>query len=94
MGREPFIGSDAVAAGILRQRDLSRRCDRIYRNVYNGRGVQLTARDRAIAAWLWSGKNAVVSGTSAAALFGAKWIDADTPAELISSRTRPPPLIT
>ena len=61
--------------------------------MYNGRGVQLTARDRAIAAWLWSGKNAVVSGTSAATLFGAKWIDADTPAELISSRTRPPPLI-
>jgi hypothetical protein len=93
MGREPFIGSDAVTAGILTQRELSSRCERIYRNVYGRRGLQLTARDRAVAAWLWSGKNGVVAGNSAAALLGAKWVDADAPAELISSRTRPPRLI-
>ena len=34
-----------------------------------------------------------MAGSSAAALLGAKWVDADSPAELISSRTRPPPLI-
>ena len=94
MGREqPFVGTEAVSTGALTQRELSRHCTRIYRNVYSRHGSALTARDRAVAAWLWSGKTAVVAGSSAAALLGAKWVDADSPAELISSRTRPPPLI-
>ena len=61
--------------------------------MYSRQGSALRARDRAVAAWLWSGKTAVVAGSSAAAVLGAKWVDADAPAELISSRTRPPPLI-
>ena len=36
---------------------------------------------------------AVVAGNSAAALLGAKWVDPNLPAELITNRTRPPPLI-
>jgi hypothetical protein len=94
MGSErPFLGTAAVDGGAYTQRELSRRCERIYRNVYARKGSSLTARDRAIAAWLWSGKKAVVAGLSAAALMGSKWIDADLPAELISCRTRPPPLV-
>ena len=94
MGKEHlFVGTDAVDAGAFSQRELSTRCDRVYRNVYARKGTPLTARDRAVAAWLWSDKNAVLAGISAAALLGAKWIDADLPAELICSRTRPPPLI-
>jgi very-short-patch-repair endonuclease len=61
--------------------------------VYQRRGGELSARDRAIAAWLWSGKEAVVAGVSAAALLGAEWIDPHAAAELVSDRTRPPPLI-
>jgi hypothetical protein len=61
--------------------------------VYQRRGAELTAKDRARAAWLWSGKEAVVAGNSAAALLGAKWVDARLPAELVTSRKRPPPLI-
>ena len=57
------------------------------------RGVELSAESRAVAAWLWSGKEAVVAGNSAAALLGAKWVDAREPAELISARKHPPPLI-
>ncbi len=90
---EPFVGTDAIRAGAWTQRELRRSCTRIYRNVYQRRGGELTARDRAIAAWLWSGKEAVVAGTSAAALHGAEWIDPHSPAELVSDRTRPPPLI-
>jgi hypothetical protein len=94
MGREQvFVGTDAVNTGAYTQRELSARCDRVYRNVYAPKGSQLTALDRAKAAWLWSGRNAILAGNSAAALLGAKWIDAGLPAELISSRTRPPPLI-
>lgn len=90
---EPFVGTDAIRAGAWTQRELRRSCTRIYRNVYQRRGGELTARDRAIAAWLWSGKQAVVAGTSAAALHGAQWVDPHSPAELVCDRTRPPSLI-
>lgn len=90
---EPFVGTEAISAGVYTERELRSFCTRIYRNVYQRRGSELTARDRAIAAWLWSGKEAVVAGCSAAALLGAEWIDPRTPAELVCDRTRPPSLI-
>jgi hypothetical protein len=89
----PFVGTHAVEAGALTQRELRRTCTRIYRNVYQRRDSALNARDRAVAARLWSGKQAVVAGNSAAALLGAEWVDPHAPAELISARKRPPPLI-
>ena len=89
----PFVGSEAVRAGFLTERDLRRSCTRIYRNVYQRHGSDFSAEDRALAAWLWSGKKAVVAGNSAAALLGAKWVDAHAPAELITDHKRPPPLI-
>lgn len=94
MGRRtPFVGTEAVHARMLTERELRRSCTRVYRNVYQRRGGELTARDRALAAWLWSGKKAVVAGNSAAALLGAEWVDPRAPAELITDRKRPPPLI-
>jgi hypothetical protein len=89
----PFIGTEALRAGNLTERELRRSCTRIYRNVYQRRGEELSAKDRAVAAWLWSGKEAVVAGNSAAALFGAKWVDAQLPAEIVTRRKRPPRLI-
>lgn len=89
----PFRGTDALRAGTWTHRELRRSCTRIYRNVYRRQGSELSARDRAVAAWLWSGKEAVVSGLSAAALWGAEWIDPTLPAELVCERTRPPPLL-
>jgi len=89
----PFLGTEALRAGRLTERELRRACTRIYRNVYQRRGAELTAKERAVAAWLWSNKQAVVAGNSAAALLGAKWVDAAQPAELITDRKRPPPLI-
>ncbi len=89
----PFVGTDAVSAGIFTERELRRSCTRIYRNVYQRRGGGLTARDRAVAAWLWSDRKAAVAGNSAAALLGAEWVDPYAPAELITDRKRPPSLI-
>lgn len=89
----PFVGTQAFDAGAFTQRELRRSCTRIYRNVYQRRGGGLTAKDRAVAAWLWSGRKAVVAGNSAAALHGAEWVDPHAPAEFISGRKRPPPLI-
>lgn len=93
VGTAPFLGTEAVGAGVWTERELRRSCSRIYRNVYQRRGSELTARDRAVAAWLWSGKTAVVAGDSAAAMLGADWVDPHAPAELITDRKRPPPLI-
>jgi hypothetical protein len=89
----PFVGTDALRARTLTDHELRRSWTRVYRNVYLRRGVVLSAQSRAVAAWLWSGKEAVVAGNSAAALLGAKWVDARAPAELITGRKRPPPLI-
>ena len=89
----PFLGTEAIRAGAWTERELRRACTRVYRNVYHRADGGLTAKDRALAAWLWSGKHAVVAGNSAAALLGAEWVDATAPAELISDRKRPPRLI-
>lgn len=55
----------------------------MHRNVYLRKGEPLTAINRATAAWLWSDRQAVVAGCSAAALLGSKWVDDHLPAELI-----------
>lgn len=55
---------------------------KLHRNVYAHRDVELTALDRAVAAWLWSNRQAVLVGNSAAALLGARWLSASAPAEL------------
>ena len=79
----PFIGAEALAAGLVSRRGLSSGYNVIYRNVYAPKGHQLTAASRAKAAWLWAHRDATVAGLSAAALHRTKWIDASLPAELI-----------
>jgi hypothetical protein len=81
-----FVGTEALATGEVTRRDLRRRYTMVHRNVYSRAGVELTAADRARAAWLWSGRRAILVGHSAAALLGSKWIPADLPAEVAHSR--------
>ena len=83
MSTQPFLGTEALAAGSVTRRTLASRNQMIHRNVYMPKGQELNATTRAIAAWLWSGRDATVAGLSAAALHGANWIDATSPAELI-----------
>ncbi|MDX1872254.1 hypothetical protein SBI67_08985 [Mycolicibacterium sp. 120266] len=78
----PFLGTEARSAGLVTKRTLRSRHRLVYRNVYLPSDVELTPVRRAVAAWLWSDRRAVVSGMSAAALLGSKWIDHDAPAEL------------
>jgi very-short-patch-repair endonuclease len=78
----PFVGTEAVAAGVVTRHEFARRYYPIYRNVYIPRGQQVTPAQRARAAWLWSRRQATVVGVSAAAMRGAKWIDSRLPAEL------------
>lgn len=87
---EPFIGSEAVAAGRLRKYDLLTRFTRLYPDVYIAPETELSAPLRAKAAWLWSRRRGIVAGQSAASLHGAKWVDANRPAELLWPNRRPP----
>lgn len=87
---DPFIGSQAVAAGLVTPYGLRSRFVAIYPDVYVPAALELTAGLRAQAAWLWSRRRAVVAGRSASALYGTKWIDARAPAELLYNYRRPP----
>lgn len=78
----PFVGTEALAAGVVTRHDLAARHDAIYRNVYIPRGQQVTPAQRAHAAWLWSRRQATIVSVSAATVHGTKWIDSRLPAEL------------
>jgi hypothetical protein len=79
---DPFIGTEAIAAGIVNRYRLATRYEAVYRNVYIPRGQELTPAQKARAAWLWSGRKATAVSVSAAALHGSRWIDSRLPAEL------------
>jgi len=85
----PFLGTEALDRGAVTKRTLISRHDRIYRDVYLPKGVELTPARRAVAAWLWSGRRATVAGLSAAALYGTEWIDPQLPAELYRRNGKP-----
>lgn len=78
----PFLGWQAVRRGDISAYRLRTEYRAVYRNVYLPKQAQLTALTRARAAWLWSGGDATLTGLSAAAVLGSKWIDGNIPAEL------------
>jgi len=90
----PFIGSEAVTSGSVTPHALRAKFTALHHDVYLPDGVEPTAAMRARAAWLWSRRQAVVAGASAAALHGAKWLDPRAPAELLYANRRPPTGIT
>jgi hypothetical protein len=87
---DPFIGSEAVAAGKLTPYQLRSGYTAIHRDVYTSRGAKPSAVVRGTAAWLWPGRAGVVAGRSASALHGANWVDDDAPAEILYGNRRPP----
>ncbi len=87
---EIFVGTEAVATGIVTRHELQRWYRPVFRNVYAPKGVRLTLYDRTVAAWLWSSRFGIVTGLAAAALHGSRWIDDDIDIELIHSYPRAP----
>lgn len=81
----PFLGSRAIADGSMTVHRLRHDFTRVYRDVYVPRGTTVTPEVRARAAWLFAGPDAVLTGWSAAVLHGARWVDAQAPAEVIRS---------
>lgn len=86
---EPFIGSEAVAAGKLTRHALRTQFVTVHHDIYVPRGTLPTAVLRAKAAWLRSRRRGVLAGYSAAALHGARWIDAGLPANILDTNRRP-----
>lgn len=89
-GDQPFIGSEALTAGALSRHELRRYYRALMPNVYVERRLEPSLRQRTIAAWLWSRRQAVIAGAAAAAMHGAKWVDDDAPIELIWRNGRAP----
>jgi hypothetical protein len=87
---QPFIGSEALANGVLRRHQLRSRFRAVFPDVYVQRDQQLTLRQRVLAAWLWSHRQGVIAGLTAAAWHGSKWVDDRLPVELIWPNARPP----
>jgi hypothetical protein len=85
-----FIGSEALAGGVVTRHELRRWYRAIYQDVYLPKRRPVSLRDRTIGAWLWSRRRGIVAGAAASALHGAQWVDADTAVELVWRNGRPP----
>lgn len=85
-----FRGSEALALGALTRHDLRTNFRRVLPDVYGPKRAELTLQQQAEAAWLWSGRRAVISGVTASGLWGAKWVDAKV-VELNWPNHRAPP---
>ena len=89
--REPFIGTEALDAGALTRHELRAYYRAIMPNVYVEKRLhQPSLRQRTVAAWLWSRREAAIAGAAASALHGARWVDDDVPVELIWRNARAP----
>ncbi|MGA9491710.1 MAG: hypothetical protein WBV80_15865 [Mycobacterium sp.] len=88
---EPFVGSEAIARGLVTKSQLYTRYTRLFRDVYIDRDAEVSAAVRARAAWLWAGPRAVVAGFSASAMHGSLWVDGTRAAELIHHNRHPVP---
>lgn len=85
------MATEALAAGTLTRHALQTRYRKLHQNIYIPRDFTLDARTRATAAWLWSRRTATLSGYSAAAVLGSRWLPDDAPAELARIRYPAPP---
>lgn len=86
-----IVGSEALAAGLVTRQTLRTKYAKLHYNVYAPVGMELTAADRARAAWLWSRRTATLVGHSAAAMHGTRWLPVDAPAELAHANQPSPP---
>ncbi|MCV7368204.1 hypothetical protein CRI77_06080 [Mycolicibacterium duvalii] len=84
-----ILGGEAVRAGVVTRHELRRDYTTLYRGVFVRNDVAVTLRDRAIGAWLATGRKGVIAGVTAAALHGAPWVDLSQPVEVAGLKARP-----
>jgi hypothetical protein len=85
---QPFLGAEAISEGRLTRGQLRWNNIAVHPGVYIPNGAERTLYLNTVAAWLWTGRKGVIAGRAAAALHGAKWVDASTPIEVIAEHTR------
>lgn len=85
---QPFVGAEAITNGRLTRGQLRWKYTAVHPGVYIPNEAERTLCTDTFAAWLWTGRKGVIAGRAAAALHGAKWIDASTPIEVIADHTR------
>jgi hypothetical protein len=85
---DPFLGSEALAAGALTPYELRSRYVALHKDVYVPRDAEPTAVLRAKACWLRSRRRGVLAGFSASAVHGSKWIDPTLPGAIIDTNRR------
>lgn len=89
-GMDPFVGSEALAAGLVTRHQLRTRYRAVFPNVYLSNDAEPSLETRIMAAWLWSGRRATIVGAAAARLHGAEWIPDEVPVELAHTNSRAP----
>ncbi|MGQ9409759.1 hypothetical protein [Mycolicibacterium gilvum] len=85
-----LIGTEAVAEGLVTPDQLRYGYRRLFPDVYVPKAQPQSLADDAIGAWLWSGRRGIVTGRAAASLHGARWVNSETPVELIYDCRRRP----
>jgi hypothetical protein len=85
-----FLASEALAAGHITRYELVADHRRLLPGVYAPKRMSLSLHDRIAAAWLWSQRRGVVTGLTASALHGAKWVDVSTAIELNLDHNKAP----
>ncbi|OBH95132.1 DUF559 domain-containing protein [Mycobacterium sp. E2733] len=86
---DPFLGSEALAAGLMTPYELRTRYTALHKDVYALKDAELTAVLRAKAAWLRSRRRGILAGFSASAMHGSKWIDPTLTAAIIDTNRSP-----
>lgn len=86
---QPFVGADAICDSTLTRGQLRWNYTAVHPGVYLPNDTERTVLVNAVAAWLWTGRRGVIAGRAAAALHGARWVDASTPIDVIAEHTRP-----
>lgn len=85
---QPFVGAEALSGGAITRGQLRWNHTAVHPRVYIPKGAEQTLLLNTEAAWLWTRRKGVIAGRAAAALHGAKWVDATTPIEVITDHTR------
>lgn len=86
-----FLGSEALARNEITWSQLRARYRSIFPDVYVPQVAAPSLYTNTVAAWLWSRRRAVITGRAASAIHGSRWVDPNSPIELLWRNYRPPP---
>ena len=86
--RGPFIGSEAVVAGVVSRGALRWNYSAVHPDVYLHKDARRDLYACTVAAWLWTGRTGVIAGQAAAAMHGVTWVGDTAPIEMIAKHGR------